>query len=288
MIITLFWFMYYYMPNTRVKWQAALVGALFGGTVWVNGRRDLCARRGLRHADGGDVRRLRDRAAVPGLAAPELARDAARRAALVLRAAPRAPAHRARADPDHGDPARAHRDGRDVPDRAAVPRGRRALEGLRPRGPHGRAGVGARQRALQPRGPRTRADRGGRHRRAGARPRDDHARRHPRCDPARDAEPAPTRSRTACRRPTRRRSRPTPRCARACRRRRCATWSSATRKMGTLRILCLADAIDENLECPVFQSAHDGSETARRSSTDVARWRRFAPQPSHATAVCFA
>ncbi|HET9694764.1 MAG TPA: YhjD/YihY/BrkB family envelope integrity protein [Steroidobacteraceae bacterium] len=35
MIIALFWFMYYYMPNTRVKWQAALVGALFGGTVWV-------------------------------------------------------------------------------------------------------------------------------------------------------------------------------------------------------------------------------------------------------------
>ena len=36
MIITLFWFMYFYMPNTRVQWQAALVGALFGGTVWVS------------------------------------------------------------------------------------------------------------------------------------------------------------------------------------------------------------------------------------------------------------
>jgi membrane protein len=35
MIIALFWFMYYYMPNTRVRWQAALAGALFGGTVWV-------------------------------------------------------------------------------------------------------------------------------------------------------------------------------------------------------------------------------------------------------------
>ncbi|HET7202567.1 MAG TPA: YhjD/YihY/BrkB family envelope integrity protein [Steroidobacteraceae bacterium] len=35
MIIALFWFMYFYMPNTRVKWQAALIGALFGGTVWV-------------------------------------------------------------------------------------------------------------------------------------------------------------------------------------------------------------------------------------------------------------
>jgi membrane protein len=35
MIIALFWFVYYYMPNTRVKWQAALIGALFGGTVWV-------------------------------------------------------------------------------------------------------------------------------------------------------------------------------------------------------------------------------------------------------------
>jgi membrane protein len=36
MIIALFWFMYSYMPNTRVQWQAALVGALFGGTVWVS------------------------------------------------------------------------------------------------------------------------------------------------------------------------------------------------------------------------------------------------------------
>lgn len=36
MIIALFWFMYYYMPNTRVKWQAALIGAMFGGTVWVS------------------------------------------------------------------------------------------------------------------------------------------------------------------------------------------------------------------------------------------------------------
>jgi membrane protein len=35
MIIALFWFMYVYMPNTRVKWQAALVGALFGGVAWV-------------------------------------------------------------------------------------------------------------------------------------------------------------------------------------------------------------------------------------------------------------
>jgi membrane protein len=36
MIITLFWFMYFYMPNTRVKWQASLIGALFGGMVWVS------------------------------------------------------------------------------------------------------------------------------------------------------------------------------------------------------------------------------------------------------------
>ncbi len=35
LIITLFWFVYYYMPNTRVKWQAALVGALVGGAIWV-------------------------------------------------------------------------------------------------------------------------------------------------------------------------------------------------------------------------------------------------------------
>ena len=36
MIIALFWFMYSYMPNTRVQWQSALVGALFGGTLWVS------------------------------------------------------------------------------------------------------------------------------------------------------------------------------------------------------------------------------------------------------------
>ncbi len=35
LIIALFWFVYLYMPNTRVRWQAALVGALFGGTAWV-------------------------------------------------------------------------------------------------------------------------------------------------------------------------------------------------------------------------------------------------------------
>jgi membrane protein len=35
LIIGLFWFVYGYMPNTRVKWQAALIGALFAGTVWV-------------------------------------------------------------------------------------------------------------------------------------------------------------------------------------------------------------------------------------------------------------
>ncbi len=34
MIIGLFWFVYIYMPNTRVRWQPALVGALFGGTMW--------------------------------------------------------------------------------------------------------------------------------------------------------------------------------------------------------------------------------------------------------------
>ncbi|MGI9245427.1 MAG: YhjD/YihY/BrkB family envelope integrity protein [Steroidobacteraceae bacterium] len=35
LIIALFCFVYFYMPNTRVKWQAALIGALFGGTIWV-------------------------------------------------------------------------------------------------------------------------------------------------------------------------------------------------------------------------------------------------------------
>jgi membrane protein len=34
MIIGLFWFFYMYMPNTRVRWQPALIGALFGGTMW--------------------------------------------------------------------------------------------------------------------------------------------------------------------------------------------------------------------------------------------------------------
>jgi membrane protein len=35
LIIGLFWFVYYYMPNTRVRWQSAFIGAVFGGTVWV-------------------------------------------------------------------------------------------------------------------------------------------------------------------------------------------------------------------------------------------------------------
>ena len=35
LIIALFWFMYVYMPNTRVRWQAAFIGALFGGIAWV-------------------------------------------------------------------------------------------------------------------------------------------------------------------------------------------------------------------------------------------------------------
>jgi Predicted membrane protein len=35
LIIGLFWFVYYYMPNTRVRWQSALIGAFFGGAAWV-------------------------------------------------------------------------------------------------------------------------------------------------------------------------------------------------------------------------------------------------------------
>lgn len=35
LIIGLFWFVYYYMPNTRVRWQSALIGALVAGTTWV-------------------------------------------------------------------------------------------------------------------------------------------------------------------------------------------------------------------------------------------------------------
>jgi membrane protein len=35
LIIGLFWFVYYYMPNTRVRWQSAFIGAVFGGTAWV-------------------------------------------------------------------------------------------------------------------------------------------------------------------------------------------------------------------------------------------------------------
>jgi membrane protein len=35
LIIGLFWFLYVYMPNTRVHWQSAFIGALFGGAAWV-------------------------------------------------------------------------------------------------------------------------------------------------------------------------------------------------------------------------------------------------------------
>ncbi|MBK6452082.1 MAG: YihY/virulence factor BrkB family protein [Proteobacteria bacterium] len=51
-------------------------------------RRDLYSDRRLRDAGRGDLCRLRDRAAVHGVAAPELADHAARRTAELLRAAP--------------------------------------------------------------------------------------------------------------------------------------------------------------------------------------------------------
>jgi membrane protein len=35
LVIGLFWFLYVYMPNTRVRWQAAFIGALVGGVIWV-------------------------------------------------------------------------------------------------------------------------------------------------------------------------------------------------------------------------------------------------------------
>ncbi|MGL6224968.1 MAG: YihY/virulence factor BrkB family protein, partial [Steroidobacteraceae bacterium] len=35
LVIGLFWFVYYYMPNTRVRVQSAFIGALFGGAAWV-------------------------------------------------------------------------------------------------------------------------------------------------------------------------------------------------------------------------------------------------------------
>jgi membrane protein len=35
LIIGLFWFLYFYMPNTRVRWQSALIGAVAGGGAWV-------------------------------------------------------------------------------------------------------------------------------------------------------------------------------------------------------------------------------------------------------------
>jgi membrane protein len=35
LIIGLFWFLYAYMPNTRVRWQPAFIGAVFGGALWV-------------------------------------------------------------------------------------------------------------------------------------------------------------------------------------------------------------------------------------------------------------
>jgi membrane protein len=35
LVIGLFWFLYVYMPNTRVRWLSAFIGALFGGAAWV-------------------------------------------------------------------------------------------------------------------------------------------------------------------------------------------------------------------------------------------------------------
>jgi membrane protein len=35
LVIGLFWFLYVYMPNTRVHWLSAFIGALFGGAAWV-------------------------------------------------------------------------------------------------------------------------------------------------------------------------------------------------------------------------------------------------------------
>ena len=35
LVIGLFWFVYFYMPNTRVRWQSAFIGAVFGGAAWV-------------------------------------------------------------------------------------------------------------------------------------------------------------------------------------------------------------------------------------------------------------
>ena len=34
MIIGLFWFIYVYLPNTKVRWQPAFFGAVFSGTLW--------------------------------------------------------------------------------------------------------------------------------------------------------------------------------------------------------------------------------------------------------------
>ena len=82
-------------------------------------RRSVHAHRGVLHADGGDLRGLRHRAAVPGLAARQLAGHAARRAAVVLHAASRTPAQRPRADPDDERAARTHRTGSHVPARPA-------------------------------------------------------------------------------------------------------------------------------------------------------------------------
>jgi membrane protein len=35
LVIGLFWFVYSYLPNTRVRWQPSFIGALFGGAAWV-------------------------------------------------------------------------------------------------------------------------------------------------------------------------------------------------------------------------------------------------------------
>ena len=159
LILGLFGFLYVYMPNTRVRFWPAVIGTLFGGFLWAFVGA-LFARIVVYSAQlAAMLRRPRGRTTVPVLAVPELADPAARRAAVFLRAAPRAPEDRARGHPDDRRTARAPGDGGDVPAGPAV-RGRcRALvhqcAGRTTRCPCDRA----RQRGVRARGARAGAHR---------------------------------------------------------------------------------------------------------------------------------
>ena len=120
LIVGLFAFVYSYMPNTRVEILAAFLGALFCGVLWAAvgalfARLVVYSTRTM-----VDLFWICHRAALPALDLHQLADPAARRAIVVLRAAPGAPALRAFRHPDDGCAARAARVVGHVPGRPAV------------------------------------------------------------------------------------------------------------------------------------------------------------------------